>query len=752
MLDSLETLDRRSSNSSINRFSMLIKDDGGKLLQLIGAYGKSADASSSMNNLLAKPEMTPEEAEQAVLPFIKARMNITAVNESGVIKFIYGVGNEITYWAFLDTEYNTRYAAYYPRNETDTSLVGTTPWTKDIPIINASVYKNIVEDDPAGGHQILKLLVPNSGDDKPMIVAMVEIIDPTDTNETVLGHLVAGRALLPRMKQYSDDAPSCIVIQDGAGNNSVVWDDEDRKQFAKVVPGTFALNKDYGGVPTFLKRDNATIQKTKYRVCPNLPLFQPTASLMVGYFSLCGLDPNNPRFKDGASCVNMRVDRPMSMVERGSTPIITLQSTTSVMMVVLCIIFLVFLDYVVLRRIVNLSNVIKQQTKGHTDALKDEDETSATASLVGDEEHGGSKSGKHASGSSEGSSYSAGSTDAPAPKQKSARGEIDNLKRAMEQNAIGLRKRLETVNDSIKIEIQKNIRQKQAVQLLNLWCVRKDFYPGLRPNAVNYRYEPPRDIDDLLSNPLAVEYLKSHCESDRTLENLWFVLDVAWLKDLEAAEENEEDEERRSQIHDVVTYTAKTIMERYIVANAPQQINVSAGTFKKLREKNGHYSRNMFEDAVGEVKLMLNTDILPRFQKTASYCAMSETLFIDSAGGDDESSFSDDSVSTTGSILTEDGEGGGVSRLFTRTLKNLKAYEGGQDDNSSSISAGSSLIVSRGPIPSGPADATDNSSSKDSSSEPKEDDSPEGAKKESEQSDVSTDSSSSSDSSSVSVN
>jgi len=392
------------------------------------------------------------------------------------------------------------------------------------------------------------------------------------------------------------------------------------------------------------------------------------------------------------------------MVEQGTYPVIYLSLEIIGMMIVLCIIFVIFLDCVVLRRIVNLSNVIKKQTRGHAAALKDEDETTATASAAHDdkvaEKHGKTgksskaKSGRSASGTSE-NSRTTNSSDAGAGggSRPTSRDEIGNLKRAMEQNALGLRKRLEAVNDSIKIEQQKTIRHKQAMQLLNLWCGRKDYFPGLRPNAMQLRYEPTRNLDDLLSNPLAIEYLKSHCESDRTLENLWFILDVSWLEELETAEDNEEDAEKKSQIHDVSVCAAKTILQRYIAVNAPQQINISAGTYKKLREKGETYTRHMFDDAVSEVKLMLNTDILPRFQKSAAYSAMSETLFIDSSGDGDESEFSDETVSTAGSILTDEAEEGegGVAHVFAHTFKNLHtAFEVGHDDNSSSYSASSS--------------------------------------------------------------
>jgi len=358
----------------------------------------------------------------------------------------------------------------------------------------------------------------------------------------------------------------------------------------------------------------------------------------------------------------------------------------------------------VLRRIEALSNVIRSQTRGHQKAQEDEDERSVAMSAAEDlhpEKHG--KSGKSSKGSSAPSTSgtsetsessataAAAAANGPTVAPVSANDEIGNLKRAMEQNAIGLRKRLEAVNDSIKSEQQKAMHHKQAMQLLNLWCGRKDFFPGLRPNAMQLRYEPTRNLDDIISNPIAIEYLKSHCEGESTLENLWFLLDVSWLEELETAEDNEEDVVKRGQIHEIAESAAKTIMRRYIIANAPQAINISAGPFKKLRDLGEQYSRGMFNEAVSEIKLMLNTDILPRFQKTNAYSAMSETLYIDTSagGGTDSSEFSDETVSTVGSILTDDASEGetNVGRLFAQTFKNLHTtFNVGHDDNSSTRS------------------------------------------------------------------
>jgi len=391
----------------------------------------------------------------------------------------------------------------------------------------------------------------------------------------------------------------------------------------------------------------------------------------------------------------------MSFVKEGTKPVVTVSVLIVVMMIVICIIFVIFLDCVVLRRIESLSKVIRKQTRGHAKAQEDEDESTASALVPEEKVEGTAKHGKSGKSSKSKSARSASGTsatsDSSAATNVSVQGkgglatahdELGALKSAMEQNAVGLRKRLEAVNDAIKIEQQKAVHRKQAMQLLNLWCGRKDYFPGLRPNAMQLRYEPTRNLDDILNNSLAIEYLKIHCENDHTMENLWFLLDVSWLEELEAAEDEEDRPDKRAQLHDVAVFAAKTIVKRYIAADAPQQINISAGTYKKLRKAGEQYSRKMFAEAVSEVKLMLDTDILPRFKKTSSYSAMSETLFIESSGGGESSSeLSDETVSTAGSILTDEEEEGGVGRIFAKTFKNLHtAFDVGHGNQTESSS------------------------------------------------------------------
>jgi len=206
------------------------------------------------------------------------------------------------------------------------------------------------------------------------------------------------------------------------------------------------------------------------------------------------------------------------------------------------------------------------------------------------------------------------------------------------------------------------------------------------------RYEPTRSLNDLLSNPVAIEYLKSHCDTDCTLENLFFLLDVSWLSELEAAEDDEKDPAKRKMIHDVASDTASTIIARYIAEDAPQQINISAATFRVLRDEGKTYKRGMFNGAVGEVKIMLDTDILPRFQGSAAYTAMSENLYVDSFAAEDDSDLSSESVSTAGSVLSDDAGANATSSVVAFNFRNLYATFDGDTDLGSTYTNELSVI------------------------------------------------------------
>jgi len=703
MFDSLEDLDVTYSNTSVNRFAMMVVGDMEKMRQYTLLNGFTPYSGWALRNysLYKQGKVSKQDFDYALMNFTFG-MVYTPNMWTGVPE--WNSGSEHNFISLLDVDCNTVPGAawFHPGNATTICLpVPSTP-----PVIKPESYKNMIATDP-NANVWMSLFVPDDGGDtRPMMLTFIPVkmwgVVEEVPDDNVYGYLVFGRSIFPRLHNggsYVDDVPTCVTIEDGKEEASK-WDAQDKKAFAAVKAGTAQLGSDaYCGEASFAQRDNETIARTKGRMCPDVPLFESTPTLMVGYMKLCGLDP---AVYGEANCIKIRVDRPMSFVQEGTTPVVTVSCLIVALMIVICIIFIIFLDCVVLRRIESLSKVIRKQTRGHARAQEDEDESTAVPEEKGQTAKYGksgksskSKSGTSASGTSATSDSSAATTATNASATTTSKGglssahdELGALKSAMEQNAVGLRKRLEAVNDAIKIEQQKTVHRRQAMQLLNLWCGRKDYFPGLRPNAMQLRYEPTRNLDDILNNSLAIEYLKIHCENDHTMENLWFLLDVSWLEELEAAEDEEDRPDKRAQLHDVAVCAAKTIVRRYIAADAPQQINISAGTFKKLRKVGEQYSRKMFSEAVSEVKLMLDTDILPRFKKTSSYSAMSETLFIESSGGGESSSeLSDETVSTAGSILTDEEEEGGVGRIFAKTFKNLHtAFDVGHGNQTESSS------------------------------------------------------------------
>ena len=707
MTYNLQDLDQDTCQQNLNRVALSFGSDLDRLRQLIDHYAFWNETVGVANN------------HSKLDDFITAnfKTNIT-----------WNTGLEINYLAFLDIDMNVwndtgNYSVYYyPPPEYNASKsdsenqVQTIPATedKDIPLF-AKRHLDVMKE--MHGNVTWGTITVDSRLHKSFIVTCVPIMNGTDNKEDkeVYGFILAARNLRPRLHRYANDVPVSLVFG-VEGDSQVRWNKTDENMFSKVVSGTLKGDCVHGTDCTFdgsaafrkmsihevgdAKRKGETVvPEEAQRHVPESRLFDETSELMVGYYIL-----NDIAAGAEVPGVRIRVDRPMAMTNQGSRPVLILSIEIIVMMIVLCVIFLIFLDCVVLQRIVELSKIIRKQTQSH---MHSEDDQSSVGTSEEDADGDGAHHhahGKRGKSSGSGAESDATSSTGDTSSSSGAHDEIGNLKRAMEANSVGLRKRLEAVTEAIMAEQQKTIRHRQAMQLLNLWCGRRDYFPGLRPNAMQLRYEPTRNLDDLLANPLAVEYLKSHCETDRSLENLWFLLDVSWLEELEKAEDNEDDPEQRAQIREVASGAAMTILSRYLAPNAPQQINVSAATFESMRKRGDVYERGMFDEAVGEVKLMLDTDILPRFQKSTAYTAMSETLFIDQSGGADESEVSDETVSTAGSILTDEAEDtdGGVTRVFAHTLKNLHTtfdIARDQTDGSSTYSADSSHAASTTALP-----------------------------------------------------
>jgi len=663
---SFETLEVSECRRSINRVSAMVATELITLQKLVEQY--------SFWDVTVEVTLDHSKVEDFILD--NFMMNETS----------YNVDLEINYIAFVDNAtFKTWWSVYYPPPADNSAQVADGEPSEKSPVVDPDTLSKVAQSmsNPSLGwqHIMVPAVVPEL-----FMMSVEPIMKSTEEDDTVFGYLVVGRNLKPRLQSIADDVPTCLAAETHPDDIDQ-WDTTDKKNFRKVKKGSFNDDNTYGGEPVFVRRSNDELSKCSLRLCPED--FSVTDEMMSGYFELCDMEPGGPF---DVTCVRMRLDNAMYMEDQGSGSITILTVFISLLMAILCVIFVVFLDFVVLQPIVNLSKVLEKQANWEEDDMD--------RSLFGDSNEAAS--------------------EARLVTKSNSGDEIGKLKRAMEQNASGLRRRLKIVDHALKVEQRKTMRRGQAIQLLNLWRGHETFFPGLPPNAVQLRYEPPRNIDDLLTNPLAIEFLKTHCETDSTLENLWFILDVSWLDELEKSRDKEQDPERRGQLLQVASFAAATIMERYIAVNATQLVNVSADTFKKLREKDG-YERGMFEDAVNEVKMSLSMDIIPRFQKNPSYAAMSEALYINSAGegGYGEDGYSSDTASSADTILTDDGDDdGGVARVFAKTFKNLHTNFVPDSDVGSTFSTNTSSgndSTEPSPVPRSPKKSPAASSSSSSS-------------------------------------
>jgi len=676
MQDSLEELDIEALRDSINRFTMLYSDDVVRLQP----YNKHAAWQKVTAEAAMHASRNTSDKMFYINQFVQRYLNTSVIyDEDGTAKRVYRCGSLVNWWGIIDnTTYTTVWSDFHPGNDKQfCSLKSAMPWEPQ-PYFPEGFFMSVfsmTRERSRHDQGWLSIFRPaRLAEAMTLSIETIRVPDENGniTDDTVYGYLVAAQTTKYHLSALASSVPGCISMI-SSDEDELEFDETDMKMWQSSRNGTFSDEKTFTGIPKFIKRETSYLKKCKVRYCPPIPLFHDTEEMMTGYFTLCGQDPE--KVKERNTCLRFRMDRPLSRIEEGSTPVIMLSVLILLLIAVLFILFIIFLDIAVLRRVVNLSNTIRKQTLKQRDTFKDVDER--TAKL-------GSKKGKNLDDDNNG---------------PTGGDEIKNLKLAVEQNTYRLRKRLEAINDVVKLERQRILRHKQAMQLLSLWCDRNEFFPGLRPNAVLLRYEPTRSLDDLFSNPLAIEYLKSHCDTDCTLENLFFLLDVSWLSELEAAEDGEDDMVKRGRIHDVVTDTAASIVARYIAADAPQQINISAATFQVLRGKSNTYKRDMFKDAVAEVKLMLDTDILPRFQSTTAYTAMSENLYIDSFAYADDSDLSSESVSTAGSVLSDEVEAG-PSNMVAFNFRNLYATFDGDTDLGSTCTNDLSIIDD------GPTDST----------------------------------------------
>ena len=593
------------------------------------------------------------------------------------------------------------------------------------------------------------------------------------------GYILMALDMLPRAGRYADETGGCVSIWEDNNNNSSRSPDS-AEAFSRLDPGSIGPGGDWVG-QIFHKRylteeiDAQGRETGTLRVCTETPKFEETKRVASSFF----------RFRNGGPL--LRVDHPAAMEGYGRPAITTFSMVVIFAFMLFIIIMLVYLDYVVLRRISSLSAFLDSLSKDATverqdileaHKLENDPDLAANASSSSakaskrsgnnSERHSHTNNSRHsvatdtdtdtdsetdtdtssttttststttttsttastatsnssssrvnsvassestvagATGTS-GSSATTTTTNTitnttattPTSTSTSVSSESENssggssgnkydkvaqVQKTVNSNIDTLKADITTANISIRRERRWRRRYTHALRLMNLWCGRKDIFPGLRsrdrppgsttPTAADAaddadsttntttaatttttttassnvaddarlqastttgigtgangsRGYEDMSVDDVLAHPIAMEFLKVHSRFEESQENIFFLLDVTWLQELERLEEVESDLVKRAQMHDTVVSVADHIVKRYIAKGAPQEINISSESMSIVRKLSGSYSKGMFAKAIYDVKMMTSMDVLSRFKHTPAFLAMSEALDVE---------------------------------------------------------------------------------------------------------------------------
>jgi len=491
------------------------------------------------------------------------------------------------------------------------------------------------------------------GQSSPVFIAAWEPCTFSTTGDSSHhGYMLWAREIRPQLQELSDSVPSCITAWGLSDGHNETMSAAVTEALAKVVPMELTENGDWLGTPLVDSIPTAEIAAERDRFCPHVPLYSVnTLKTMTVFFRICdGFDghPPGPLF---------RIDREEVMRRTANMPIIVSLSESLGLLVFISLAFILFLDFAVLRRVENLSITVMQSTTQISEGLPSALSMATTpdspnirvppvstsfrrsASLAALRKAGTSTASLMAQQDDRDNADSDEDvvTTVSSPSSRTttsglaAADEIEVLRKAVRATISAARSRVEQTHAEIREGDRRAERHRHAMQLLNLWCGRRKAFPDLQEKAKrDTRMLHSCDLDQLLANPIAVEFLKAHCRSEHSLESLLFLLDVAWLQELEIAEDEEVLCVNKRSMHDAAVAAAMAIVARYIVAGAPMEINASAESLQRLRAQDpAQYERGMFEALAREVRLAFDIDVLPRFRATTSFAALCEILDIE---------------------------------------------------------------------------------------------------------------------------
>ena len=514
--------------------------------------------------------------------------------------------------------------------------------TKDKGVVPAFFTTTASQDLPDEYHGIVVL--PDTG--TPMILAQLPITYSTHSDGSTMGYMIFAKNLEPRVKAYAEEIAGCLTIWVG---------EEELAEVSGVANGMsagyIATDGEWIGSIHHNSWRTSHLNADSYRVCPQELEFDELPQSAAGYIKVGDeVDSHDSYFV-------IRVDLPETMYDTGKPPTGLLFGISMGCILVFIIVGYTYLDLNVLHRLSRIKKFLEKFKREHEEELAEaklektagfrwrknnSKRMSSAAALqeINTENAvaGGGGSAKTGvpgtSDSSTGTGPSDKSSTSGDDNRNNERDEIGKLGAALIFSTKAMERDIAVINRDIRTQRRWRRRFELACRLMNFWGGRTKAFPGLYskdPAAPDYALTNYNDmtIDVLLSRPICMEFLRIYAETGEVQENILFLLDVSWLKELERAFDDESDVDKRDRIQETIKDSVTHIFSRYIKSGAPNELNIAGDTMASIRAQEGTYYRGMFSAVIAEIKMLVATDVLIKFKSTAQYAAMSEALDIE---------------------------------------------------------------------------------------------------------------------------
>ena len=199
---------------------------------------------------------------------------------------------------------------------------------------------------------------------------------------------------------------------------------------------------------------------------------------------------------------------------------------------------------------------------------------------------------------------------------------------AFEDNNSILQRRLGFMMSAVKQEQLQGVRIRDALSLLNLWCGRTNFFPGLKLTETPAPAEDvPNNMDYFMQNPVPALFLKEECIRHGKFNNYCFLLDTYWMEEI-YVKQNDFDDDLKTTFAPNFKTAFDHIIRLYLNKKSPYFITAKASLIQDVLVKRRDYDMLSLDYLRRTVKNDIVENVLRPFRETPAYRAMLRVIQV----------------------------------------------------------------------------------------------------------------------------